>query len=212
MTLVTVTSTNTQYFLLPLSWQAQVNKMLLAEKSQEEQFETLHTTAKSIFHNNTDTWSLRGVHAATAHLECLSESIFHTRCQLPKIKLEALDWIQNKELFIIIYTKLVHLKKNSKIQQLCWPPEEAKSSHGSLNGAHNDQSPSSQPQEQGTQLQGRSCGSIIGSASWLPFTRPGKQARVSWPNVNEHCLLWPKLEPKLDQYKSWVVLFLWHFQ
>lgn len=29
--------------------------MVLAEKSQEEQSETLHTTAKSTFHNNTDT-------------------------------------------------------------------------------------------------------------------------------------------------------------
>lgn len=82
--------------------------MLLAKKSQEEQSETSHTKAKSIFHNNTDTQSLRGSHDAAALLECLSESIFYMRCQLPKTELEALDRIQNKELFIIIYTKLVH--------------------------------------------------------------------------------------------------------
>lgn len=55
MTLITVTSINTQCGLLPLPRQAQVNKMVLAEKSQEAQLETLHTTAKSTFHNNTDT-------------------------------------------------------------------------------------------------------------------------------------------------------------
>lgn len=83
--------------------------MLLAKKSQEEQFETSHTTAKLIFYNNTDTRSLRGSHDAAVLLECLvSESIFYTRCQLPKTELEALDRIQNKELFIIIYTKPVH--------------------------------------------------------------------------------------------------------
>lgn len=81
--------------------------MVLAEKSQEEQFETLHTTAKAIFHNNTDT--------ITKRLPCCRGTLGMSfrvhllhKCQLPKTKLEALDRIQNKELFIIIYTKLVH--------------------------------------------------------------------------------------------------------
>lgn len=67
------------------------------------------------------TQSLRGSHAAAALLECLSESIFY-RCQLPKTKLEALDRIQNKELFIIIYTKLVGtLKKKLRFKTLLTP-------------------------------------------------------------------------------------------
>lgn len=52
----------------------------------------------------------------------------------PKTELEALDRIQNKELFIILYTKPVHLKKKIEIQ-LCWPPEEVKSFSGSIKGA-----------------------------------------------------------------------------
>lgn len=81
--------------------------MVLAEKSQEEQLETLHTTATSTFHNNTDTVTeLRAAAAAAALGMSFRVRLLHRR-QLPRPN-EALDRIQNKELFIIIYTKLVH--------------------------------------------------------------------------------------------------------
>lgn len=82
--------------------------MVLAEKSQEEQLETLHTTATSTFHNNTDTVTeLRAAAAAAAALGMSFRVRLLHRRQLPRPN-EALDRIQNKELFIIIYTKLVH--------------------------------------------------------------------------------------------------------
>lgn len=77
--------------------------MVLAEKSQESNWE-LYIQRQSQPSTIILTQS-RSSRAAAAAAAALGMSF--RVCQLPRPN-EALDRIQNKELFIIIYTKLVH--------------------------------------------------------------------------------------------------------